>query len=140
MTIGLDVLEAEVTTARGRREEQDVFERLAKVRRARGSNLSALSVQTVLFSHFERSAISSELIQGPPDLPAPLAPQAAPAPQAPPASQTPLASVVSKASQAPQAPTLSQRRLSRTCPSCRRRRLVLAGRSSGQRTRSHCVA
>ena len=102
---GLGVLDAEVATARARREEQEAIERLAKARRARWSNSSALSVRTVRSSHSVRSAISSELLLVPPDPPALPAPQTPLAPQAPPAPQAPQASVISKAPQAPQAPT-----------------------------------
>ena len=62
---GLEVLEAEVATARAWREEQEALERLAKARRARGSTSSDLSVRTVRSSHSVRSAISSELLQVP---------------------------------------------------------------------------
>ena len=112
---GLEVLEAEVATARARREEQKALERLAKARRARDSNSSALSVQTVRSSHSVRSAISSEPVQIRPnggrgmkknivdptgnivdphvrhmaEPQVPLAPQAPPAPQAPQAPQAP---------------------------------------------------
>ena len=57
---GLNILEAEIVTARARREEQETFERRAKARRALGSKSSAISVRTVRSSYFVRSAISSE--------------------------------------------------------------------------------
>ena len=53
----LEVLEAEVETARAKREEREALERLAKARRVRGSNASARSVRS---SRSVRSAISSE--------------------------------------------------------------------------------
>ena len=56
-----EVLEAKVTTARARREKREVLQPF-EARRARGSNLSALSVQTVRFSYFVRSAIPLELL------------------------------------------------------------------------------
>ena len=58
----LEVLEAEVETARAKREEREAPERLGKARRAHGSIASARSVRS---SRSVRSAISSEKFGAP---------------------------------------------------------------------------
>lgn len=83
----LEVFEAEVETARAKREEREAFEGLAKARRARSSNASARSVRS---SRSVRFAISLEKLgapqvsnaqtfqsapRNPPALPAPTAPE-----------------------------------------------------------------